>query len=194
MDLVNNPKAYAILYHLVAIQLDITKRRQNPQNIKELEGKLDLYAAKAQEKNTQRDIEYSELQASQFITGGTAGDLNGFLRRTKLNIYDFTYTVSDMIPKLQSFKVLDNKNPLLKRRNLKELFQRQPWCVVTFKALGAEYHRKVKEKPQNQMKILACLVRFLEYAENGGDVEQWMFLQFILQKVKEIDAEFTFIG
>ncbi len=145
MDLVNSSKAYAILYHLVSIQVDISKR----QNIdtKELETKLDMYASKAQEKNTLRDIEYSELQASQFITGGTPSDLNAFLRRAKLNIYDFTHTVSDLIPKLQQFKVHDNKNPLLKRRNLKELFQRNPQCVVTFKALGAEYHRKVKEKP-----------------------------------------------
>jgi hypothetical protein len=62
MDLVNSSKAYAILYHLVSIQVDISKR----QNIdtKELETKLDMYASKAQEKNTLRDIEYSELQAS----------------------------------------------------------------------------------------------------------------------------------
>ena len=81
---------------------------------------------------------------------------------------------------------------MLKKRNLKELFHKQPWCVVTFKALGAEYHRKVRDKPDNQIKIIACLVRFLEYAENGGEAEQWMFLQFILQKIKEYDPEFNF--
>jgi hypothetical protein len=62
MDLVNSSKAYAILYHLVAIQVDISKREDHETT--ELEAKLDLYATKAQEKNTQRDIEYSELQAS----------------------------------------------------------------------------------------------------------------------------------
>jgi len=50
MDLVNSSKAYAILYHLVAIQVDIIKR----QNIdtKGFETKLDMYASKCQEKNT----------------------------------------------------------------------------------------------------------------------------------------------
>lgn len=59
MDLVNSSKAYAILYHLVAIQVDISKRQNL--DTKEYEAKLDIYASKAQEKNTHRDIEYSEL-------------------------------------------------------------------------------------------------------------------------------------
>jgi hypothetical protein len=101
MDLVNSSKAYAILYHLVAIKIDISRR--NNEDTIVLEGKLDNYAAKCQEKNTSRDIEYSELYVSQLIQGGgrtAAADLNSFLRKSKLNIYDFTYTVPDLIPKL----------------------------------------------------------------------------------------------
>jgi hypothetical protein len=43
--------------------------------------------------------------------------------------------------------------------------------VTTFKALGAEFHRKAKKKPQNKVKMVNALIQFLECAENGGDLE-----------------------
>jgi len=67
--------------------------------------------------------------------------------------------------------------------------------VITFKALGSALHKKVREKPENMSKILAALVRFLEYAQDGGALEQWLFLQFVLSKVKDIEGEaFSFTG
>lgn len=42
----------------------------------------------------------------------------------------------------------------MKKRHLKDLFERQPWSLVTFKALGSEYHRKSKQKPENILKLL----------------------------------------
>ncbi len=38
---------------------------------------------------------------------------------------------------------------------------------------------------------MACLVRHIEYSENGGNLEQWMFLEFMLQKC---DKDFSFIN
>lgn len=61
---------------------------------------------------------------------------------------------------------------------------------MTFKALGAEYHRKSKEKPSKKIKVLTCLVKFLEFAENGGEVEQWRFLVFLIKEAREQNPEF----
>ena len=55
MNLVNSSRAYAILYHLTLILLDLHKRGSQldnkDQEIVSLEVKLDIYAKKCQEKN-----------------------------------------------------------------------------------------------------------------------------------------------
>jgi len=54
INLVNSPKAYAILYHLTWIVLELLKRSQQDSKdneIIELEIKLDNYALKCQEMN-----------------------------------------------------------------------------------------------------------------------------------------------
>jgi hypothetical protein len=55
MNLVNSSRAYAILYHLTWVVLDLHKRGlqldNKDQEIADLELKLDTYAKKCQEKN-----------------------------------------------------------------------------------------------------------------------------------------------
>ena len=42
-------------------------------------------------------------------------------------------------------------------------------------------------------KILGALVRHIEYSLDGGALEQWMFLLFVIGKVRDIEGEsFTF--
>ena len=137
---------------------------------------------------------YTELTVSQMINSASPADLSTFMRKQKLNLYDFPTIAGDLIPKLQLFTPPgSSKNPLLKRSHLKELFDRQPWCVITFKALGTALHKKVREKPDNMSKILGALVRHIEYSLDGGEFEQWMFLLFVIGKVRDIEGDsFTF--
>ena len=53
------------------------------------------------------------------------------------------------------------------------------------KTLCSEYNRKAKRKPQNKVKMLNCLMKFLEYTDNGGALEQWKFLVALLKDTKE---------
>jgi hypothetical protein len=58
------------------------------------------------------------------------------------------------------------------------------------KSLCAEYHRKVKTKPQNKIKMLICLVKYLEYTEQGGESEQWNFLIALLKDQMQNPGDF----
>ena len=63
----------------------------------------------------------------------------------------------------------------------------------TFKALGAEYNRKIKEKPlKNILKMLTSLITYLEYAEECGALNQWTFLVLLVKKVQDTDQGFNF--
>ncbi len=67
INLVNSSRAYAVLYHLTWIVLDLLKRTNHADKLDEIsesEKKLVFYALKCQEKNIERDLMYAELAVS----------------------------------------------------------------------------------------------------------------------------------
>lgn len=101
-------------------------------------------AKKCHEKNSKRDPRYSELLIHRLIKTGTSDQISVLMDKYKYHIHDFTFTVPELITKLKEGTA---KNPLLKKHHLAILFDKQPYCVTTFKAIGAEYNRKAKSKP-----------------------------------------------
>lgn len=113
MDLVNNPKTYAILYRLT--QIEVEKKRTakllTKEDEKESKLQLEKFARKCNEKNSKRDPYYAEILIHWLIESGTPDEVTAFIIKNKYNISEFTFTIPKIIPKIQAKK---ERGPLLK--------------------------------------------------------------------------------
>ncbi|CDW72460.1 UNKNOWN [Stylonychia lemnae] len=166
--LMNNPRTYAVLTYLT--QLQAIKQETEESTKEELYG----LAKQSQDRNKQKDMVYTEILMDKMIDNPriSSKDVVKYLEHQKLRISDFNYVAASLIQKIQPVK-----SSLLKKKYLKRLFDKTPWCLVTMKTLCRQYSKKMKEKPANILQMFSVLIKYLEYKDDGGHLEQWHFLQ-----------------
>eukprot|EP00347_Sterkiella_histriomuscorum_P002852 403366550 len=187
--LLNNPRTFAVLTYFTQLHSIQTGQQELYKN------ELFNLAKKCQDSNKERNVQYTELVIAQMIDNPSIkfDEIIKYLNQQKLQISDLTYTSENLIVKVQLDKTFyQSKSSYLKKRHLKKLFDKNPWCVNTMKTLCIEYRRKIKDKPENLLNMLDTLVTYLEYAEKGGETEQWEFLVSLLNKAQSLISPKTY--
>lgn len=74
-----------------------------------------------------------------------AGLISKQITRYKSQLVDLLFYKKDLVPKLLSI-LTKEKSSLVKKTQLKKLFEMAPWCVTTMKCLMQAYHAEAKKQ------------------------------------------------